>query len=421
MVQKRLPVAARRSRVVILGAVCGCAAASAPGQTTIEWQNAAGGAWEHAANWAGGAKPGPADEARFGIGGASYMVSFAGDAQSAGVVVDGDEVTFDLTSRNFRFAPAGWDLSVGEGVASSRLSLQGGGFGAGPAAFTGSMTVGTMGRVDVNTAVLEGNDVAATVDGHLAVGAGGQVYLTGLSELVVNGLATVDGAGSFISPAEMRVTGELRATNGGWAAAGNGRLTLAPGAVVTADGGEIRGLDIEATGAQIDLANGGRLIAEFGPMNLNAGTMLTGNGQVLSDGSIANAGVVSPGTGGSGIGSLFFSNLEMSESGVLMMQLAGLEGGAGNDLVQAGVASLAGTLEVSLMSGFTPALGASYDLLTGTRLGEFSTVNLPTLDGGLSFDVVYGDDFVRLTVVPAPAAAAAGLLGLGIVGLRRRR
>lgn len=419
MRQMRLPAAAWRSRVVILGAAC--LAGAAFGQSSVHWQNTGGGVWEHSPNWAGGSAPGPADEARFGIGGASYLISFAGNAQAAGVVVDGDTVTFDLSARDFRFAPAAWDLRVGAGAASSRLSLTGGSIGAGPAAFSGSLLVGPMGRLDVSGAQLNGNDVSAIVDGHLAVDSGGRVNLSGQTELMVNGLATVNGPGSFISPAEMRVTGELRASNGGWAAAGNGRLTLQAGSVVTADGGEIRGLDIEATGAQIHLANGGRLIAEFGPLNLNAGTMLAGNGQVLSDGAIVNAGVVEPGLAGGGIGDLFFSNLEMSDSGRVVMELAGLEGGIEYDTIHTGFAALAGTLDISLASGFMPAAGDTFDLLLGSRAGEFSSVNLPSLAGGMSFDVLYGNDFVRLAVVPAPSAGAGALLCLGVMGLRRRR
>lgn len=421
MRQERLPAAAWRSRVVVLCALCGTAA-GASAQSSISWLNAAGGPWEHGPNWSSGEAPGPSDDARFALGGASYTITFGASAQARGVVVDGDHVTLDLSSRDLRFAPPGWSIDVGSGVSSSRLSLMSGKLAANPGALPGSMDVGSMGRLDVLTgARIEGADVSSTVDGHLAVSGGGQVQLFGFSEVLVNGLATVDGPGSFLSPAEMRVSGELRATSGGSAGAGNGRLTLHPGAIVTADGGEVRGLDIEATGAQINLLNGGRLIAEFGPLNLNAGTTLTGSGEIFSGDAIVNAGIVAPGAAGGGIGDLSFSSLQMADSGRLVFELAGLDAGVGYDTIHTGFAALDGTLEVSFSPGFMPAPGDTFDLIFGARTGEFSSLLLPTLDGGKSLTVVYGDDFVRLAVIPAPTPAAGALLCLGLMGMRRRR
>jgi hypothetical protein len=68
-----------------------------------------------------------------------------------------------------------------------------------------------------------------------------------------------------------------------------------------------------------------------------------------------------------------------------------------------------------------PVAGATFDVLTGSCSGEFLTVNLPSLGGGMSFDVLYGSDFVRLAVIPAPASGAGALLCVGVIGMRRRR
>ncbi len=423
MAQQGSPVVAWRNRLLIMIAACGAAAGSALGQSTVNWQNPAGGIWSDAAGWGGGGPPGAADEARFALGGAAYQISFNAAAQVGGVSVEGDSVTFDLASHDLRFAPAAWNLRVGNGLTSSRLSLTSGNVAAGPAAFSGSLTVETLGRLDVTSgSQLRGNDVLANINGHLAVDNGGQVQLFGFSQLSVGGLATVDGVGSFLSPAEMNVSGQLHAMNGGWAAAGNGRLTLGSGAIITADAGEIRGLDVVSNGAQINLSNGGRLIAELGPMNLNPGTTLTGSGEVLSGGSITNGGSVSPGSAGGDIGSLFFSSLEMQATSRLIFDLAAFEGGGvGHDQVYADAFKLNGTMEVSLLPGFMPSVGATYDLLIGSRSGFFTSVELPTLSDGRSFDVLYGDDYVRLAVVPAPAPAAGALFCFGAAALRRRR
>ena len=90
-----------------------------------------------------------------------------------------------------------------------------------------------------------------------------------------------------------------------------------------------------------------------------------------------------------------------------------------------------GTLSVALLSGFTPALGNSFQLIattTGKTVTWNGTLDAPTLSGGLTWQVSvapstmagFGGQSLYLTVVPTPGALA--LLGTaGIIGARRRR
>jgi hypothetical protein len=90
-----------------------------------------------------------------------------------------------------------------------------------------------------------------------------------------------------------------------------------------------------------------------------------------------------------------------------------------------------GTLSVALLSGFTPALGNSFQLIAttaGKTVTWSGTLDAPTLAAGLSWQVSvaqstmagFGGDSLYLTVVPTPGALA--LLGTaGIIGARRRR
>ena len=90
-----------------------------------------------------------------------------------------------------------------------------------------------------------------------------------------------------------------------------------------------------------------------------------------------------------------------------------------------------GTLSVALLSGFTPALGNSFQLIattTGKTVTWSGTLDAPTLAGGLTWQVSvapstmagFGGQSLYLTVVPTPGALA--LLGTaGIMGARRRR
>ena len=90
-----------------------------------------------------------------------------------------------------------------------------------------------------------------------------------------------------------------------------------------------------------------------------------------------------------------------------------------------------GRLSVALLSGFTPALGNSFQLIattTGKTVTWSGTLDAPTLAAGLAWQVSvapstmagFGGQSLYLTVVPTPGALA--LLGTaGIIGARRRR
>ena len=93
-----------------------------------------------------------------------------------------------------------------------------------------------------------------------------------------------------------------------------------------------------------------------------------------------------------------------------------------------------GTLSVTLLSGFTPVLGNSFQLIattagkTVTWSGTLDAPTAPSLAPGLAWQVSvapgslagYTGQSLYLTVVPTPGALA--LLGTaGIIGARRRR
>jgi hypothetical protein len=61
---------------------------------------------------------------------------------------------------------------------------------------------------------------------------------------------------------------------------------------------------------------------------------------------------------------------------------------------------LGGTLNASLIDGFSPLPGQSFEILTaaGGVDGTFDHVNLPALPGGLYFDLAYAANAVTLSV-----------------------
>ena len=66
----------------------------------------------------------------------------------------------------------------------------------------------------------------------------------------------------------------------------------------------------------------------------------------------------------------------------------------------AGVANLGGSLVVSLIDGFEPELGDTFEFLTsvGGVNGSFAIESLPILQEGLGWDVIYGANSVALMV-----------------------
>jgi T5SS/PEP-CTERM-associated repeat protein len=66
-----------------------------------------------------------------------------------------------------------------------------------------------------------------------------------------------------------------------------------------------------------------------------------------------------------------------------------------------GAASIAGTLEVSLLEGFIPMAGDSFQLLTagGGRTGTFLNEVLPSLPSGLDWDLAYNPNSIVLSVI----------------------
>jgi hypothetical protein len=104
----------------------------------------------------------------------------------------------------------------------------------------------------------------------------------------------------------------------------------------------------------------------------------------------------------------FGGDLVFGGAASLLMELAGIAPGTQFDrLVIAGSASLAGSLNVSLLNGYLPTAGNSFEIIAtaGGVLGTFSDELLPALAPNLEWNVLYGTNTVTLQV------AAVGLPG----------
>jgi fibronectin-binding autotransporter adhesin len=166
------------------------------------------------------------------------------------------------------------------------------------------------------------------------------------------------------------------------------------------------------TGA-ITVASGATLSSpspiDIESLNLNGGIVTTSSiqmrsglihGNALIHGALIQAGgTISPGNS-AGIVTID-GNYTLRAAGQLQIELAGtLSGTQYDQLLITGSATLDGTLQVSLLGGFAPVSGDSFDLLTTTSgvTGTFANQQLPTLAGGLVWNLSYGPNDVILSV-----------------------
>ncbi len=283
-------------------------------------------------------------------------------------------------------------------------------------------------------------------NGSLGASAGGQVDASAFSVArATNATAgvTVDGAGSALSATGSMVLGEgtgasatLGIDNGGAVTigdslrqgSGNAAVTLADGSLSVANetdvdsfvlsGGRLRTATLRTAGNQFDFTGG----------TLSADTVI---GDLINQGGDLAPGNSPGATNLSG-------DYTQSAAGIFSVEIGGLQAGSEYDVLNvSGQASLAGLLKVDWFDSgsgpFSPAAGDSFDVLTANTLsGQFDTLDLALLAGGLQWQVNYlldefgSTDVLRLSVVsavPVPAAVwlfASGIIGLATVARRRR-
>jgi len=163
---------------------------------------------------------------------------------------------------------------------------------------------------------------------------------------------------------------------------------------------------------------------------INGGSGLAFNGLVSGEGNyaghVAFNGGFSPGNSPASVTGEYFT---FGPGNILTMELGGTALGTEYDhLIATGEFTLGGTLDVELINGFVPSLGNTFDLFDGPMNCEFSTLDLPTLSGGLYWDTgqLYNTGVITVSaqsgVVPEPFSLAfMGIAFAGVVARVRRR
>jgi len=152
----------------------------------------------------------------------------------------------------------------------------------------------------------------------------------------------------------------------------------------------------------LTILDGGNLDAQAQPIQFVGGSLVgTGLVTVANLQNVINSATISPGFP---LGELDISgNYQQTASGTLNIELGGNLPGTNLDLVTVsgggagGVATLGGTLNVTLTNGFSPAKGATFTFLTAlSRVGAFAAFNYPSNDIGMQ--VSYDATSAKVTV-----------------------
>jgi T5SS/PEP-CTERM-associated repeat protein/autotransporter-associated beta strand protein len=196
-----------------------------------------------------------------------------------------------------------------------------------------------------------------------------------------NGVFTINNGGVLDSAFSNLVSG------------GGSRTTINPGGVVFLSDGTAWNLN----GAL--LVNNGQI---NGAVNVYYGSLAKGNGSYGTV-NVFDGGSFAPGMSPGSIS--VAGDISFGAGATLEIELGGLLPGAQYDQVHAGGrAQLGGTLNISLLNGFVPPIGSSFEILTYlSHAGDFSDVLGAYLGQGRFLDPLLDAD--RLTLVSTQASA----------------
>jgi hypothetical protein len=397
--------------------------------------------------------------ATLAFGGGSHALAAGSFVTGGGVVsLSGNATTlnasgaFDVTGSRLNVTAGVASLSAGCNVAGTTLGISGG--------VLNFNSAGTVAAVNLTAGTL-GGTTPVIVTGPLTLGGGTitNALVTAAGGLTINGNTTLNG-GKLINPATaIWSAGNLTGANGavvsnlfgatfvntfdGNAASGAGATPsfYNAGTFQKTNGTAALGttsLDFQFfnTGtvevrtntlryainqqtAGLTLLDGGSLSAQAQPLEFLGGSLVgTGLVTVANVQNVINSAAISPGLS---LGELdMVGNYQQTASGVLNIKLGGYLPGTEFDLVTVtaggagGVATLAGTLNVTLTNGFSPTNGATFTFLTAvSRVGAFASLNYPSSDIGMEVNYGLTSASIKVTnlkpVVANPIADPAPL------------
>ena len=141
---------------------------------------------------------------------------------------------------------------------------------------------------------------------------------------------------------------------------------------------------------------------------LTASTLTVSGGSLVGKGTLAAAvtanGSITAGDSATSPGVLTVTgSYTEGATGLLNLPIGGTGAGQFGQLPVSNGVSLDGTLTLSLINGFVPAIGSSFTLLTGSAItGKFATVNGTSINASEHFQINYSGTAVTATVASGP-------------------
>ena len=345
---------------------------------------------------------GPTSLADFNDGGTddATVVGYAGEGTLS--ILDGGRVESEVAMLGQLAGSPGASgtVEVGDGNALANWNVAGSLYVGGSdtlAGGTGLLNINSQGTVTVGDELKIWDDGTVVLDNETATLSAGTLTRTAGSQFdFLRGNLVLTGSGLDVNPA-----GQL-----------GGSVSIVPGQTLsTTGGGLVNDGDLSVIGTTVSFTGGPSVNNPGAEVNAINATLtfdgdLTNNGDVNLINSTVNGNLINGGTGSLAmIGSNSFSDdLHSGAQDNLNVDISGPESGEFDSLTVGGEAALDGSLNVSLVSGFTPSAGDTFDILTaaGGVDGTFATENLPTLLGDLQWFVNY--DATSLTLVSTWAA-----------------
>jgi T5SS/PEP-CTERM-associated repeat protein len=387
-----------------VAAFVGVAGISSARAATVSWNKTTGGGFSDGTNWSNpispNTPPGTGDAAYF-LKDATFQVTFTQNVTNQQTYNAYGVVTFDLGGNTWNLTSTGTNVTVNQGT----RNVIGGHTTSGDSTISGD-------RLTVGLSHADGRSAALSVSG-----SGTKMTFTGLVYIGLGDDATLslsDGAALTTAASYMAASASYSST-----------ATVTGGSTWTTTELDVGGVATPGGTATLNINNGQASASASNITIYHAGTVSLEGKATVTIGNSSKALDVKG-------GKLNVSHLNNTITGNLTLESA-TDGGTTYNPVTAftlgdvedygqlnvsGTAALAGTLNVSLGSGFSLSTGQTLTILTATgglNGTTFATTNLPT---GLA--VSYTATSVVLTAVPEPATL--GLLGMGgLLALRRRR
>ena len=282
--------------------------------------------------------------------------------------------------------------------------------GAGDTMQIGTSAGGALTNFSSVTNTLTGGIYSLT--GTLQFGSSGTNIATNAANITLNGAGQMidfgsnnilAGFNSNASTGVFKLASAASLTTNGGSFTNLGTFTVSTGTTFTVGGSSF---NFNQNGGTA-MVNGTLTSTTLGTLAVNGGT-LDGTGTLGYN--VVDASILTPGDSATVTGRLTVADTYTQQStGALDIQINGAAAATKYDYLKVTQgATLGGTLNIDLGSGFTPTVGETFTILTASSVtGTFATVNGIVINGSEYFKVTYNHGSVVLTVVSGTPSASS--------------